>query len=169
MDIQVASNFERYLYYRLGEDPAALRRHMEAFGRDGALALEVGDGPVDADIAAGAATTEDVLSAIGRVWRQHRYLLDPHTACGWSVAERLSPAAAAHAPGAAEPVLCLATAHPAKFPDAIRQATGENLARHPRIDELMDLPTRCENLPNDVAAVRAFIEAHAGGMASEDE
>jgi threonine synthase len=56
-----------------------------------------------------------------------------------------------------KPVVCLATAHPAKFPAAIEKATGQDIAHHPAIDALMDLPIRCEVLPNDDEAVRAFI------------
>jgi threonine synthase len=55
------------------------------------------------------------------------------------------------------PLICLATAHPAKFPEAIREATGQDLARHPAIDALAGLPTRCEVLPFAREAVRAFI------------
>ncbi|HNT36399.1 MAG TPA: threonine synthase, partial [bacterium] len=57
-----------------------------------------------------------------------------------------------------DPLVCVSTAHPAKFPEAIREATGESVARHPDIDALAGLPTRCEILDNDSGAVRAFIE-----------
>ena len=60
------------------------------------------------------------------------------------------------------PIVCLATAHPAKFPDAIRKATGKDIARHGAIDALMSLPTRCEKLPNDPQAIRRFIEDAVG-------
>jgi threonine synthase len=63
------------------------------------------------------------------------------------------------------PMICLATAHPAKFGDAVRQATGRELAHHPVLDALAGLPTRCEELPADAGALRAFIEAHAGACA----
>jgi threonine synthase len=92
---------------------------------------------------------DDCLAAIRKYHERYGYLLDPHTAVGVTVAERQEPAD--------EPVLCLATAHPAKFPEAIEKATGQDLARHPAIDALKDLPTRCTVLPNDAEAVRAFI------------
>ncbi|KPK83584.1 MAG: threonine synthase, partial [Phycisphaerae bacterium SM23_33] len=150
MDIQVASNFERYLYYRLGRDARRLRETMEAFAKTGRLRVPpAGDGAVDNDFAAGRADEADVLSTIGRYWSQHGYLLDPHTAVGVHVAEKFGPDG--------EPVVCLATAHPAKFPDAIEKATGRDIAHHPAIDALMELPTRCEVLPNDTEAVRTFI------------
>ena len=95
MDIQVASNFERYLYYRLGEDADKLRGLMEQFRQSGSLEISA-DGlvPVDAVIEAGAATTDDVLAAIRRCWRENQYLIDPHTACGFAVAEALVPISA---------------------------------------------------------------------------
>jgi len=149
MDIQVASNFERYLYHKIGDDPLRLSQLFETFAQTGSLAIDPGpDGVVDPDFVAGRGDTDDVLATIGDVYRQHDYVLDPHTAVGVAVARRQGPG---------DPLLCLATAHPAKFPDAIRQATGEDLARHRAIDVLADLPTRCAQAPNDPQAVRDFI------------
>ena len=157
MDIQVASNFERYLYYKVGCDPAHLSGLMDGFARSGSLRIEPdSDGVVDANFLAAAGTTEQCLAAIRTCHEQHDYLLDPHTAVGVAVAQAL---------GAADdsaPVICVATAHPAKFPDAIRQATGRDLARHPDIDALAGLPTRCTTLANDVEAVQEFIVRTVG-------
>ncbi len=176
MDIQVASNFERYLFYKLGRDSAALCGKMAELDRTGSLSVPLDEkGAVDERFIAGAANREQVLETIGHFHRDYDYLLDPHTAVGVSVAMRAlaenSPACNApvraklhpYGPrrlGALQdaPVICLATAHPAKFPDAIRLATGKDLARHPAIDALEGLPTRCQTLPNDPAAVQTFIE-----------
>ena len=156
MDIQVASNFERYLYYRTGEDPAGLRGMMEQLARTGRLEVEPADGGVvDADFAADMADEDQTLATIRRYWDEHEYLLDPHTAVGVSVAERL-----AH--DGDEPVVCLATAHPAKFPEAIEKATGRDLAHHPDIDKLMGMETRCTVVPNDQEKVRRFIVETVG-------
>jgi len=150
MDIQVASNFERYLYYRVASDAGRLRGLMDEFARTGALHVEPGaDGSIDPTFVAGVGTTEQVLDTVRRYHAEHDYLLDPHTAVGVAVAEQYATAG--------EEMLCLATAHPAKFPDAIRRATGKDLAHHPAIDALMDLPTRCAVLTNDRQAVREFI------------
>jgi threonine synthase len=158
MDIQVASNFERYLYYRVGCDSAALTRLMAEFSRTGSLQIEpAAGGGADPLFEAGAAGREEILSAIRRCHEEHGYLIDPHTACGYSLVEARVPAGVGGGGGDGEPTIVVATAHPAKFPDAIREATGEDIAHHPRIDDLMDLPTRCEVLPNDQEAVRAFI------------
>ncbi len=151
MDIQVASNFERYLYYRTGCDCSALCDMMKELADTGALRVELDrDGVVDPDIEAGSANREDIFAAIRECYERYGYLIDPHTACGLAVAN--SPAHAGE-----EPTLCISTAHPAKFPDAILAATGRDVAHHPAIDALKDLPTRCEVLPNDTGAVRDFI------------
>jgi threonine synthase len=157
MDIQVASNFERYLYYRVGGSPAALRALMVEFRQSGCLRVAPGvGGAVDPFFASASADEQQILDAIAATWRDHKYLLDPHSAVGVSVARRLA--------GSIDgPIVCLATAHPAKFPDAIQRATGEDLAHHPAIDRLMDLPTRCTALPNDEHKVREFIEKTVDG------
>ena len=171
MDIQVASNFERYLYHKVGCDAGRLRALMSDFAKTGSLKVNVPPGgTVDADFVAGRASEEEVLATIRTYHEKYDYLLDPHTAVGVCVAEKVSGAntaanSAAVAPRHAvtpEPIVCLATAHPAKFPDAIRQATGEDWARHPAIDALMHLPTRCQALPNDQRAVREFIVSKIG-------
>ncbi|HAU38556.1 MAG TPA: threonine synthase [Phycisphaerales bacterium] len=154
MDIQVASNFERYLYYRLGCDAAKLRAMMEGFRRTGSLTVEAGEKGVDPRMPAGMAGEDECLAVIREYHDRHGYLLDPHTAVGVAVAQKRGLAG--------DPVVCLATAHPAKFPDAIRKATGKDLAHHPDIDKLMHLPTRCQVVPNDRQAVREFIEKTVG-------
>ncbi|MBN2450759.1 MAG: threonine synthase [Lentisphaeria bacterium] len=151
MDIQIASNFERYLYYRLDEQPTRVRKHMEAFARSGRLEIP----GTDASFLAGRATVPETAAVIRRYYREHGYLLDPHTAVGAAVAERFLDDG--------EPTVCLATAHPAKFPEAIREAVGEDVAHHPTIDSLMDLPTRCNVLPASRAAVQEFIRVTLGG------
>ncbi|MDY7010047.1 MAG: threonine synthase [Planctomycetota bacterium] len=165
MDIQVASNFERYLYYRLGCDAYRLRGLMDEFARTGSLRVKVENvaantattapKSVDSDIVAGVGTMNDVLATIRKYHRRYDYLLDPHTAVGVAVAERLGTEGD-------EPLICLSTAHPAKFPEAIKQATGKDLANHPTIDALADLPTRCVELPNSIEAVREFIVETVG-------
>jgi threonine synthase len=150
MDIQISSNFERYLYYRTEQDAERLRGLMEDFVRTGALVVEPDrDGGVDAEFIADACTVEDCLTTIRRWHEQHCYLLDPHTAVGVAVAERQDLDGS--------PIVCVGTAHPAKFPDAIRQATGKDLAHHPAIDSLKDKPTRCAILPNDQQPIRHTI------------
>jgi threonine synthase len=151
MDIQVASNFERYLYYLLDEDPEKLKAKMSEFAETGALTVPTGENGVDPTFVADRAGEEQTLAAIQCTWERFGYVLDPHTAVGVHVAtDRVRPEV---------PMLSLATAHPAKFPAAIAVATGrEDIATHPEIEKLSDLPARCTTLDNDVEAVRAFIE-----------
>ena len=153
MDIQVASNFERYLFHRAGDDPAAVRRWMADFARQGVLRVEpAADGAVDPLFLAGSGTTDQTLATIRRQYERHGVVLDPHTAVGVAVAERhLDPAA---------PTICLATAHPAKFPEAIRRALGrDGLATHPAIERLQGLPRRLDHVPASVAAVAGNLRA----------
>ena len=147
MDIQVASNFERYLYYRLDENPGEVRRVMEQFARGGRIELGGGDPLFHSE----CGSTDDMLAAIRNTYDRHGYVLDPHSAVGVAVAMRnlLDDA----------PTVCLGTAHPAKFPDAVRRALGRDLAHHPKIDAIMDLPTRCTTLPAERDAIEDFIKA----------
>jgi len=167
MDIQVASNFERYLYHKVNCDAERLRGLMAAFARDGVLRIDPDlPGQVDPLFEAAPATRAAILAAIKRTYEQHGYVIDPHTACSTSVVESLVPAGVGG--GAAdepEPTICISTAHPSKFPAAIEEATGQDLpgAHHPAIDALADLPTRCEDLPNDAEAVREFIKVNVRG------
>ncbi len=147
MDIQVASNFERYLYYRFGEKPEKVRAAMAGLATNGCIRAE----GADSDFAAGQGNTQDTLDTIRQYYREYGYLLDPHTAVGVAVAARH------HLHGV--PTVCLATAHPAKFKDAIVQAVGQDLAHHPAIDGLFDLPTRCALVPATKDAIEAFMRA----------
>jgi len=150
MDIQVASNFERYLYYKLDCDAQKLREQMKRFDESGRLTVPVGPGgAVDPLFVSSSATVDECLTAIRDVHAEADYLLDPHTAVAVAVAKK------AGLDGS--PVVCLATAHPAKFPEAIQRATGRDLARHAAIDALAELPTRCAVAANDVEAVRDLI------------
>jgi threonine synthase len=146
MDIQVASNFERYLYYRTGEDPARLVELMTDFAESGSLKMEKEE---ESLFVAGSGTVKDTLETINQ-WRcEYDYLLDPHTAVGVHVASRFLDEK--------EPMICLATAHPAKFSEAITRAVGEDIAHHPIIDDLEGSESRCATLPASVDEVKKFI------------
>ncbi|ANE46529.1 threonine synthase [Paenibacillus swuensis] len=113
MDIQVASNFERYLFYLYSEDAATVSALMAQFKAEGRIAIE-GEAlaRVQADFAAYSVENEACLDAIQGTHEQQGYLLDPHTACGVVAAERLT--------AAGEVTVALSTAHPAKFDESIR-------------------------------------------------
>ena len=161
MDIQIASNFERYLYYLVGQDTAAVRRLMETFREKGEIDLTDNGAPIDDPVfRAGRGTTEDTLAAIREMWERHGYLMDPHTAVGVSVGRRF----AAEDP---VPMICLSTAHPAKFGAAIERAVGKDIARHPLIDALKGAETRVDRLPADASAVATFVASSVSGEYSE--
>lgn len=151
MDIQVASNFERYLFYKVGEDADKLRGLMQQFADTKSLKVELAGETVDSMFAAGVGTTAATLDTIRRYKASADYVLDPHTAVGVYVAEQVAEKDV--------PCICLSTAHPAKFTDAIRDAIGEG-SYHEILDALADAETRCEDIANDVDAVRAYVEKH---------
>lgn len=151
MDIQAASNFERYLYYRLGLNPNAVQTAINEFEATGQITVTpLGNEQVDPLIAAGRATNSETLDAIREFHARYHYLLDPHTAAGVHVGRQYLDAKT--------PLICLATAHPAKFGQVIQEATGQDLAHHPILDGLHQLPTRCLTLPADASVIRRYIE-----------
>jgi threonine synthase len=151
MDIQVASNFERYLYYRANCDSAAVAQMMKSFARGEGLKIAAGaTGAIDDLIRARRVDRPETIATIARVQRESGYVLDPHTAVGVAAAAELAE------PGI--PLVALATAHPAKFPDVIAEACGV-AARHPALEGLEGKPTRQVELPAEEDAVREFIEA----------
>ena len=151
MDIQVASNFERFLYLRMNRDSNRLRAFMESFTHNGEAKLDRGL-PVDPHIVASAVSTRDTLATIADVYRRNGYVVDPHTAVGIAAARRLSTRG---------PMVCLATAHPAKFPESVDAAIGKPLARHARLAALESAQQRSTVLPARADAVRSFVAEHA--------
>jgi threonine synthase len=150
MDIQVASNFERALFEASGRDAAWLRAAMADFARDGRLVLPE---PVRAALRAGYAATRvddaETLATIASARASTGRLLDPHTAVALAAARRAG----------AGPKVVLSTAHPAKFPDAVRAATGQIPPLPPRLRDLLDRPEKMDVLSTDRALVRAYIAA----------
>ncbi len=150
MDIQVASNFERFLYVLMDSDAAKVSEVMQTFAETGKVDLsERLEHPAMKLISADRADTHQTSSVIRRVSGEYGYILDPHTAVGVAVGESLRNT---------DPLICLSTAHPAKFVDAIVDAVGE-VPHHPVLDALQGAETECERLPADVEAVRGFVKA----------
>lgn len=151
MDIQVASNFERFLLALVDGDQVAVREAMFRFSETGTLDLsEHRKHPLMKLFVSDRADTAMTTKTIRDTQANHDYLLDPHTAVGVEVGERLRNA---------DPLICLATAHPAKFVDAIVDAVGEE-PHHPVIDAMQGAETRCEKMPNDLEAVRSYLVSH---------
>jgi threonine synthase len=113
MDIQAASNFERYLYYLYGEDAVAVASLMGQFATEGRITIpEDKLEQVQKDFAAYSVENEECLNTISHYHENHGYLLDPHTACGVAASNKRE--------AAGEVTIALSTAHPAKFDEAIR-------------------------------------------------
>ena len=153
MDIQVSSNFERLLFELLDRNGAATAATMADFRALGRM--EVPDASWRRATALFHGFTLDdagTLDEIRRLHRQAGYLADPHTAIGIA-------AARAHMPRHGIPMVAMATAHPAKFPDAMEQATGQRPALPPALADLYDRPERYTRLPADLAAIEAAVRA----------
>lgn len=153
MDIQISSNFERYLFEASGRDAAAIRGFMGALKQSGSFDTGALKTRLTHDFKAASAGEMEVAEAIRRTRAEAGYLLDPHTACGVVAADKTL----GHNGGAVAQIV-LSTAHPAKFPDAMEKITGERPALPSRLASLMTDKERISVLPNDLAAVEHFIE-----------
>ena len=147
MDIQVSSNHERLLFELLGRDGAATGELLRRFRDLGSV-----EAPTGNDFLAGRASDDETLAEIARTRTELGYLADPHTAVGLHVARSLGL-------GEDRPVVCLATAHPAKFPDAVERATGERPALPDRLADLFERPERFELLPAELGPLREHVLA----------
>ena len=153
MDIQIASNFERYLYYLRDGDGAQIRRDMEGFAATGVLDLSACKERVAQDFRSRSVSEAETIATIGDFHRQHGYLLDPHTAVGVKAALELRDPQ--------RPVVCLATAHPAKFGAAVAQAIGNEPPLPPALADLTAKESRCVVLDAKTAIIRDFISENA--------
>jgi threonine synthase len=160
MDIQVSSNFERYLFEACNRDAAWVRGRMGALAQSGRFELSADvRKALSSEFDAARASMDEAAACIRRVKAESGYLLDPHTACGVVAAEKSRLAL----PQVDAPLIVLATAHPAKFPDAIEAITGERPSLPPRLAPLLTDPERMTVLPNDLAAVQRFAAQRAEG------
>jgi len=151
MDIQVSSNVERLLFELNGRDGAMTAGQMQRFRSTGSLALEPDQhAEVSARFSAARLNDEGTLAVIGEVYRSTGMLLDPHSAVGLHAARTCWR-------DRQVPMVSMATAHPAKFPDAVRQATGHHPELPDHLAGLLDLPEQFTVLPNDLVAVERFI------------
>lgn len=151
MDIQVASNLERYLYEYMGKNAHRLNEFMRRFDDTGSASLAI-NGTVETTIEAARVSTDEVAATINQTWLDDQYLLDPHTAVGVAASRRFT---------IDDPVICVATAHPAKFPEAVCEATAGLKPVHDSLSNLVPNPINRTHLPADVDAVRTFIHTHA--------
>ena len=149
MDIQVSSNFERALFDAYGRDGNAVAQLMDEL-KDGSFTISQGAIDILRDtFASGRASEAETKATIDQTFTQTGEVLCPHSAVGVKVAhENLGKA----------PMITLATAHPAKFPDAVEQAMGARPDLPPHMADMMDKPERVTRVPNDLEHLKALIK-----------
>ena len=156
MDIQVSSNFERLLFELLERDAEATRETMLGFRRTGRMVVADAVWHRVRGLLHGFRLDDAATEAeIRRLWADSLYLADPHTAIGVAAARTVGCAGGV-------PVVAMATAHPAKFPDAVRRATGQHPALPPRLADLFGRQERFAVLENDLGVVEAAVRALVG-------
>ena len=163
MDIQVASNFERLLFELQGRNGAEVRKLIESLDTESGfnVAPEI---LTDALRQFSARRVADLraVECMAETWRNCGMLIDPHSAAGLAAA--IDAATEIDDEGRQTPTICLATAHPAKFPDAVEQATGVRPPLPAALADLLRRPEQVTQLPNDLAAVKAFVRASAANQ-----
>lgn len=149
MDIQVPSNFERYLFELTGRHAPSVVEAMHLLGAEGELVLdEVSHDRLRSTFTGHWFTEDQIEGAIGTVYRETGELLDPHTAVGWLAAE---------AEAGDRPMVAIATAHPAKFPDPVRRATGVTPELPPDLADLFSRSERSRSIPASMEAVASVL------------
>ena len=151
MDIQVSSNFERLLFEMNNRDGGATTEQLNRFRQSGKLSVEPDQYAkwIAPTFRAHRANNDETLAVMKRIYGESGILVDPHTAVGIASAEACAE------PGV--PTITLATAHPAKFPDAVKRATGVHPELPDHVADLFDREERIVNLPNDLQAIEAFV------------
>jgi threonine synthase len=153
MDIQVSSNFERLLFDACDREGAAVMSAMTEFRESGRLTIPQGGMDAIRSLFDGhRLDDEQTLAAIKGEYAANGELLDPHSVIGVAAAR-----AKTRDPGIS--TVSLATAHPAKFPDAVERATGIRPQLPPRLADLFEREERYDILPNDLDRIMAHIRA----------
>ncbi len=154
MDIQVSSNFERLLYFASGRNSDEIRRYMQMLKQSGSFTVEPKTlEAIREGFSAGRSDMAETAATIGLVRRESGYLLDPHTATGVKVARDM--------PASASPMVVLSTAHPAKFPAAVKDASDVEPALPEWLGDLMNRKESFTVLPSDLRMLQDHISRHA--------
>ncbi|MCH9852359.1 MAG: threonine synthase [Alphaproteobacteria bacterium] len=149
MDIQISSNFERLLYELLGRDGAMLETLMHQFKQTGRLDLpDNAKKSLQTLFCAHAMSDDEIRADINKTYQQTGEIIDPHSMIGVTAAKLY---------GGDLPVMAIATAHPAKFPNTITQAINIEPTLPDYLSDLMQRPTRCHDVMNDADSVKQFI------------
>ncbi len=154
MDIQVSSNFERLLFEASGRDAGMVQRCMDGLRQSGSFKIEQGTlAAIRNEFAAGRSLEAETAATIRAVLQNSGYLLDPHTAAGMKVAREQAPGVV--------PMIVLATAHPAKFPAAVKAASGIEPGLPAWLSDLMNREERFDLLPPDINVLQDHISRHS--------
>ena len=164
MDILVSSNLERLLYLMSGCDTALVAELMAKLNTEGVYTVPaVMKQAIDKEFSAGCCDDAQAAATIAKVWQEHHYLCDPHTAAGWAVAEEY-----VQKTGDNRPMVVLSTASPYKFPAAVLEAIGGCLNG----DEFDQMERLCEitgvAIPANLATLRGKAERHTGVINKEE-
>ena len=152
MDIQVSSNFERYLCHLMQHDYTSLQKMMNSFKTE--KTFNISNDLMEAarhDFRAYRCTDEQTTDMIGTTYASTGYTIDPHTAVALHAATQVLPS------DPSTPMVTLACAHPAKFPDAVKKATGVAPAMPEKLAAVMDMKEHFTVLDNDYDKVKDFI------------
>ena len=150
MDIQVSSNFERLLFDAYGRDGNAVAQLMQELRGEGGFSISQGaHQTITEHFSSGAVSEEETSARISTTLEESQELVCPHSAVGLEVAYDHQDIAV--------PMITLATAHPAKFPDAVEAATGIRPPLPKRMADLYDRSERVTRVENDLAAIQALI------------
>ncbi len=154
MDIQVASNLERYLYFLFDRDSGKLCSAMEEFKQTGKLLMNKEQRrEVQKTFAAATVNDDTTLATIRNFFTQTGYILDPHTAVGVAAGRQITSGGC--------PLVCLATAHPAKFGEAVNKAIGQDPILPPAFQGIAELPKRVERIAAETELIRNYVADHA--------
>ena len=153
MDIQVSYNFERLLFESSGRDATTVKRYMAGLKQSGAFTIEKAQlEAIRREFSAGRSSLPETAETIRATLATSGYLLDPHTATAMHVAAANSDAQV--------PMIVLATAHPAKFPTAVEQASGVAPKLPAWLDGLMQRDESYVVLPSELKIVKDHISRH---------
>ena len=149
MDIQVASNFERFIYYAFNGNPEKTRKTMLQFKSE--KAFQVDDSSILSIMSSTRMADGEIKSVMSEVYEKYNYVVDPHTACGFKELDELKN------------VVLLSTAHPAKFPDVVQQTIGVD-AIHPRLEALKNIEETKYSISPDAGEIKSFIASQTESM-----
>ena len=156
MDIQVSSNFERLLFEMNNRDGGATAEQLQQFRITGRLSVEPDQRAefIEGRFQAARLDDTETLAVMGQTYAESGMLLDPHTAVAVGAVAKLRAAGSLRGT-----TVTLATAHPAKFPDAVERATGIRPPLPAHLANLFELPEHMTALPNDLATIQQFVSS----------